>query len=415
MRDTDLYSQILGLRTPWEVSQVQLDRPGRQVTVRVVAQDGNFVCPRCGKPSAGYDKRLQRWRHLDTMQYHTILEAEVPRVNCQEHGVLTIDVPWAESGSGFTALFEALVIDWLQEASLKAVAEQLALSWGAVDRIMQRAVQRGLARREDLRPVNLSVDETSFQKRHEYVTVVTDQDHRRVLYVADDRSTESLDGFYQSLPDEQRKGIRSVAMDMWPAFIGATQLAVPDALSKIAFDKFHVAKYLGDAVDKVRRQEHRSLKADGDERLKGTKYAWLRNPDNMTTAQKHRLDELRTSTLKTARAWALKQEAMSLWDYTSRGWAARAWQNWLSWAQRCRLKPMQDVARTIKRHLWGILNAIVLKSHNGHSESMNSRIQRIKRQACGFRNRERFRNAIYFHCGGLNLYPAKCEEMASPT
>jgi transposase len=383
--------------------------------VRVVAQDGNFVCPRCGKPSAGYDKRLQRWRHLDTMQYHTILEAEVPRVNCQEHGVLTIDVPWAESGSGFTALFEALVIDWLQEASLKAVAEQLALSWGAVDRIMQRAVQRGLARREDLRPVNLSVDETSFQKHHEYVTVVTDQDQRRVLYVADDRSTGSLDGFYQSLQDEQRKSIRSVAMDMWPAFIGATQLAVPDALSKIAFDKFHVAKYLGDAVDKVRRQEHRSLKADGDERLKGTKYAWLRNPANMTTAQKHRLDELRKSTLKTARAWALKQEAMSLWDYTSRGWAARAWQNWLSWAQRCRLKPMQDVARTIKRHLWGILNAIVLKSHNGHSESMNSRIQRIKRQACGFRNRERFRNAIYFHCGGLSLYPTKCEETASPT
>lgn len=415
MRDTDLYSQILGLRTPWEVIEVQLDRPGRQVTVRVVAQGGSFVCPRCSSASSGYDKRLQRWRHLDTMQYQTILEAEVPRVKCQEHGVLTIDVPWAESGSGFTALFEALVIDWLKEASLKAVADQLSLSWGAVDRIMQRAVERGLARREKLAPVNLSVDETSFQKRHEYVTVVTDQDGRRVLYVADDRRSESLEMFYNSLQDDQKEGIRSVAMDMWPAFIGATQLAVPDALSKIAFDKFHVAKYLGEAVDEVRRQEHRSLKAEGDERLKGTKYAWLRNPDNMTVAQKCRLDELRSSALKTARAWALKQEAMSLWDYQSRGWARKAWQNWLSWAQRCRLKPIQKVAKTIKRHLWGILNAIVLKSHNGHSESMNSRIQRIKRQACGFRNRERFRNAIYFHCGGLNLYPTKYEEMVSPT
>lgn len=415
MRDTDLYSQILGLRSPWEVSQVVLDRPGREVTVRVIAQDGSFVCPRCAKPSPGYDKRLQRWRHLDTMQYHTILEAEVPRVKCDEHGVLTVDVPWAEAGSGFTALFEALVIDWLQEASLKAVAEQLALSWGAVDRIMQRAVERGLARRDTLRPLNLCVDETSFQKHHEYVTVVTDQDRRQVLYVADDRTAESLQTFYQTLSENQKQGIRSVAMDMWPAYVHATQVEVPGALSKIAFDKFHVAQYLGKAVDTVRRQEHRALSAEGDQRLKGSKYAWLRNPTNMTTAQKARLDALRAGSLKTARAWAMRQEAMSLWDYSLRGWARKAWQYWLSWAQRCRLKPMQDVAKTIKRHLWGILNAIVLKSHNGHSESMNSRIQRIKRQACGFRNRERFRHAIYFHCGGLNLYPEKYAQAYSPT
>lgn len=415
MRDTDLYTQILGLRLPWQVSAVELDRPGRQVTVKVTAAEGSFVCPRCGEQCPGYDKRVQRWRHLDTMQYHTILEAEVPRVQCGEHGVLTIDVPWAEAGSGFTALFEALVIDWLGEASLKAVARQLGLSWGAVDRIMQRAVERGLARRDRVEPRNLSVDETSFQKRHEYVTVVTDQDQSRVLYVADDRNTESLAGFYATLSEEQKHGIRSVAMDMWPAFIRATQESVPDAQSKIAFDKFHVAQYLGNAVDKVRRQEHRVLLAEGDDQLKGTKYAWLQNPANMTTAQRTRLAALRTGTLKTARAWALKQEAMSLWDYHLRGWARKAWENWLSWAQRCRMKPMQEVAKVIKRHLWGILNAIVLKSHSGHSESMNSRIQRIKRQACGFRNRDRFRNAIYFHCGGLNLYPDKYNYEATPT
>jgi len=298
------------------------------------------------------------------------------------------------------------VIDWLLRTDLQSVAQMLELSWGVVDRIMQRAVARGLARREELYPMNLSVDETSFQKRHEYVTVVTDQDSSRVLYVADDRTTQSLDGFYRTLTSQQRAGIRSVAMDMWPAFIRATVTAVPDAISKIAFDKFHVAKYLGDALDGVRRAEHKGLQQRGDKRLNGTRYQWLINPINMSREQKQHFAQLRQSTLRTARAWAMRQEAMSLWDYKSRSWAQKGWSRWLGWAQRCRLEPMKKVGQTIKRHLWGIVNAIVLKSHNGHSESMNSRIQRIKRRACGFRNRERFRNAIYFHCGGLDLYPA---------
>tara|TARA_R110001599_G_scaffold319312_1_gene529110 strand:- start:847 stop:2079 length:1233 start_codon:yes stop_codon:yes gene_type:complete len=406
MRDTDLYAQILGLQTPWYVNGVLLNRSDSNVTVQVAATSTQWHCPRCGKPSPRYDKRTCRWRHLDTMQYHTILEAEVPRVQCDEHGVLLVDVPWAEPGSGYTAMFESVVIDWLLRTDLQSVAQMLELSWGVVDRIMQRAVARGLARREELYPMNLSVDETSFQKRHEYVTVVTDQDSSRVLYVADDRTTQSLDGFYRTLTSQQRAGIRSVAMDMWPAFIRATVTAVPDAISKIAFDKFHVAKYLGDALDGVRRAEHKGLQQRGDKRLNGTRYQWLINPINMSREQKQHFAQLRQSTLRTARAWAMRQEAMSLWDYKSRSWAQKGWSRWLGWAQRCRLEPMKKVGQTIKRHLWGIVNAIVLKSHNGHSESMNSRIQRIKRRACGFRNRERFRNAIYFHCGGLDLYPA---------
>lgn len=405
MRDTDLYAQILGLRSPWRVDNVALDRIEAEVTVHVVATGQRWCCPKCSKPAAGYDSRVRRWRHLDTMQYRTILVAEVPRVKCGEHGVRTVQVPWAEPGSGFTALFEALVIDWLHEASIKAIAGMLGLSWGAVDRIMQRAVERGLQRREDIYPQNIGVDETSFQKRHEYVTVVTDQDQARVLYVADDRTKGSLSAFYNTLSEPQLKGIRSVAMDMWQAYIKATEQAIPDAGNKISFDKFHVAKYLGDALDKVRRKEHVQLLGAGDKQLSGSRYQWLTNPENMSREQKRHFSALRDSTLKTARAWAIKQEAMSCWNYQTRGWANKAWQRVLSWMQRCRLEPMKKVGIMIKKYLWGILNAIALDSHNGHSESMNSRIQRLKRRACGFRSRERFRNAIYFHCGGLNLYP----------
>lgn len=407
MRDTDLYAQILGLQAPWEVVHVDLDRSSSNVVVHVAAAtDAVFACPTCGQPAAGYDRRERRWRHLDTCQYTTILQAQVPRVTCPEHGVGTVLVPWAESGSSFTQLFEAVVIAWLKEASIQAVSRQLRVSWSSIDRIMTRAVVRGMMRRGRLQPSRLCVDETSFQKRHEYVTVVTDPDAGHVLHVADARCTTSLEQFYTRLDDAQKAAITGVSMDMWPAYITATLRHIPDAETKIAFDKFHVAKLLGDAVDKVRRQEHRQLNAEGMDVLKGSKYAWLTNAENMTTAQRQRFVALRDSALKTARAWAIKDLAMQLWHYRSRTWAMKAWKRWLGWALRCRLVPIKAAATTIKRHLWGVLNAIVLNLHNGHAESMNSRIQRIKQRACGFRNRDRFRNAIYFHLGGLDLSPS---------
>lgn len=406
MRDTDLYERLLGLRAPWHVEDVDFDREAGWVTVKVEASPGaQWCCPECHRPAVGYDHRVRRWRHLDTMQYYTVLEAKVPRVDCPEHGVRSVSVPWAEPGSGYTVLFEALVIDWLHEGSVRAVAGLLGLSWGTVDRIMQRAVERGLTRREALQPVNLSVDETSFRKRHEYVTVVTDADRAQVLYVADERTRASLSGFYDGLSEAQRLGIRSVAMDLWPAYISATEAALPQAREKIAFDKFHVAQYLGKAVDTVRRREHKALLREGDDRLKRSRYDWLRNPHNMSRAQWRHFSALRDSNLKTARAWAMKEFAMNLWHYQSRTWAEKGWQRWIGWTQRCRLEPMKAVGQSVKRHLWGILNAIVLQANNGPAESMNARIQQVKRRACGFRNRERFRNAIYFHCGGLDLYP----------
>jgi len=406
MRDKDLYAQILGIESPWQVSEVELKLNDSQVIVHVIPKKGSaHCCPTCGRQSPGYDARPRQWRHLDTCQYKTILVANVPRVACKEHGVVTVGVPWAEPGSGFTALFEALVIDWLKEASTSAVSRLMGLSWNAIDGIMQRAVERGLSRREACNVAQLGVDETAFRKRHDYVSVVSDQKKGTVLFVGDDRKKATLKSWYATRTDGQLKAIESVSMDMWPAFINATLDSVPGAENKIAFDKFHVAQYLGDAVDKVRRQEHKALMAEGYEDLKGSKHDWLYNPRNMTHKQKIRFKALRESTLKTARAWAIKELAMSLWHYRSKTWALKAWKRWLSWAMRCRLKPMIKVAKTLKAHLWGILNAIVLKVSNGPAEGINSRIKMIKIRSRGFRNKKRFANAIYFHLGGLDLYP----------
>ncbi len=266
---------------------------------------------------------------------------------------------------------------------------------------MQRAVKRGLARRAALCPRRIGVDETSFQKRHEYVTVVADQDTGNVLYVADNRTSDCLEAFFEELEPHGILSIESVSMDMWAPCIKAFEEALPRAEKKICFDRFHVAKHLGEAVDKVRRQEHREMLREGDRTLVGTRYAWLKN--GRKPASFARLQRIAR---RTARAWAIKETARTLWDYTRRGWALRAWKRWLSWAMRSRLDPIKRVARMVRRNLDGILNAIVLRATNATSESLNAKIQRVKRMACGFRNRARFRTASYFHLGGLDLLPA---------
>ena len=183
MRDTQLYARILGVEHPWRVKDVELDLKAREVRVRVEHGDEALVCPECGKAGPGYDRRTRRWRHLDTCQYRTILIADVPRVECVEHGVKQIAVAWSESGSRFTALFESLVIDWLRETSVLAVSRQLGLSWDEADTIQQHAVDRGLRRRKLDPPRHVGVDETSARRGHRYVTVVSDRERSAVLYV----------------------------------------------------------------------------------------------------------------------------------------------------------------------------------------------------------------------------------------
>ena len=186
--------------------------PQGQVIVHVERKAG-------AQPAPGYDSRRRRWRHLDTCQYKTILEADVPRVKCPEHGVVTTTVPWAEPNSGFTALFEALVIDWLKEASTSAVARLMGLSWNAIDGIMQRAVKRGLARRKKTCAQHLGVDETAFRKRHDYVSIVSDQDNGTVLYVGKDRKKADLKQWFEALPRSCLEAIES-STPRWRWFPG---------------------------------------------------------------------------------------------------------------------------------------------------------------------------------------------------
>ena len=317
MQDRELYRRILGIESPWYVERVDLKLAEGEVHVYLEHQEvRHWACPECGAEAQPYDHQGERgWRHLDTCQYQTILHTRPPRAECPEHGVRVVKLPWAEPSSRFTALFEALAIEWLKEASQKAVGEQLGLSWDEVHGLMERAVKRGLERREAESVTKLGVDEKAFRKGQSYFTLVNDLVKARVLYVAEGRQQASLDGFWETLTEEQKQNIEAVAMDMWDPYVASVREHLPGAEKKIVFDKFHIAKHLGEAVDRVRRGEQKTLKAAGDDRLTGTRYDWLRHPARMEPKDRRDFAQLRNSGLKTARAWALKETAMALFCY----------------------------------------------------------------------------------------------------
>ena len=414
MNDKTLYEKILGLDSPWHVADVVMDLSAGSVTIRVEHEQGTpFCCPECGKTGSVHDHRLKRWRHLPTCQLRTIIEAPTPRVNCPTHGVRLSRVPWADGNSKFTTLFEALVIGWLQETSISAVTRMMDLSWFQVDAIRSRAVKRGLSRRRKKPSKALGIDETSFQKRHEYVTVVVDQHSKTVIDVLDDRKMKTLQEWFELMEPEVKARIETIAMDMWDPFIGAVRNTVPGWENIVCFDRFHVSSHYGKALDKVRSNEHRSfLKRNGQSPLARTKHQWLRNSSRTDNRTRRWFMELTRKNLKTGRAWAMKETAANLWEYVTRNRARGAWERLIGWMRRSRLDPMKRLAHTLKRYLWGILNAIVHSVTNATSEAINGRIQWIKKTACGFRNRNRFREAILFHLGGLELMP-ECQISAT--
>ena len=238
------------------------------------------------------------------------------------------------------------------------------------------------------------------------MTVVLDKDSNTVLDVLPDRKAETLDNWFKTQEMADFSTLKSVSMDMWDAFIKAVKANIKDAESIIAFDRYHVAQYLNKAVDKVRSLEHRELmRENGSSELTGTKYDWLRTSANIDNRTGDRPAFLRLAglNLKTARAWRIKETAALLWGFSYEAVAVKRWKELLGWISRSKIEPMIKIGKMIRSYFCGILNAIKLRASNAMLESMNSGIQRIKRMACGFRNRERFRMAILFHFGGLDM------------
>jgi len=399
------YRQLLGLAEPWQVVSVGLSTVENLVEVAVKWPDQMQVrCPKCGRRCGRYDhQKERRWRHLDTMQFRTEIVCSVPRSNCPEHGVRTVHVPWAEPHSGFTMLFERFAIDVLSAcATQKAAGELLRLSWFEIHRIQKRAVERGLERRKVEQVSNVGMDEKSFRRGHNYVTVLTDIDRSRVLDVVEGRDTESAKRCWKRLGNAVET-VKAVAMDMWDAYVAAATAEVPQA--KIVHDKFHVSKHLNDGVDKVRKREHASLLRRNIEWLKGTKHLFLYNSAKWTEDHREMFQMVKELNLKVADAWRLKEDFNEFWKQKSTETGKGIFDEWYQSVKEESLPPMKKVADMLKKRLSRLLNYFDHPITNAQAEGFNSKIQAIKSQARGFRNFANYRTAILFHCGKLNLYP----------
>lgn len=410
MNDISLYQQILGVTSPWHVTGVRLETKDKTIEVELSLKgDELWACPTCGRRMHRHSLERRRWRHLDSCQFKTYLVADVPRVICPEHGSVTVKVPWAVPRGRFTALFERFAIDVMLACSTKEAAEMLRISWDEADGIKQRAVVRGCARRQAEPMKRICVDEKAVGKGHRYMTIVSHltDGNARVAYLAEDRTKESLAGFWRAMPPGHRQSVEAISMDMWDPYFQATISAVPDAIEKIVHDGFHLSGYMNKAVDQVRRSEHASLSYKGEDALKGSRSLWLYGKENIPSKWAKRFEKLMSNTkLKTAKAWAIKESWREFWKSPDYDTAAEAFKIWYREAMATRLAPVRKVAKMFKAHLRNILTYFRLRISNGPAEAINNRISELIAKSCGYRNRERFKNDVMFHLGGLNLYPA---------
>ena len=348
------YAKLLQLPSPWAVTKVEESLLEQRVTVWLRWPDGvRAPCPECAEPKPVYDRLPERsWRHLSVMQYRLELRCATPRCQCDKHGVKTVRVPWAEPGSRFTLHFEAFAVAVIEACRcITQAAEFLGLHWDSVQRIIDSAVARGLARRttEGIRRVGL--DEKSFLRGQSFVSLMTDLDGQRVLEVLAGRDTETCIKLGESLPAEQRKKVEAAAMDMGAPFIIGTRKAAPQA--DIVHDRFHVSQSLNEAVDQTRREESAKLAAEGDDSLKRTRFLWLhgQTPDD----QKERFEELLETNLRTARAWAYKEQMVEFWQQADAQAGNAFFKHWHRSVMRSKLPKVKKVAKSLKAHLSGLL------------------------------------------------------------
>ncbi|MBB1625962.1 MULTISPECIES: ISL3 family transposase [Achromobacter] len=403
MNDSNLYAKILGLRKPWRVLTITVSEALKTITVFIGPEPGSRLrCPHCRQICPGYDSRARRWRHLDTCEYQTWIEADVPRVQCPEHGCVQVGIAWAGSHSRYTKKFEMMVLDWLRETTILAVSRRLGLSWSAIDGILRRAVTRGIDRRRVANDAHICVDEVAFAKGRDYVTIVSSA--QRVLAVEDGRAAESLRRYFKVLGRKRCERLESVSMDMSGAYIKAALDSLPDAREKVAFDHFHVAKALSEAVDNTRKSELHRVDYGLRREIHRSRYDWLRRGTHLSDFGRERMQALSVSLLDTAMVWMLKEKAREIWHtgYHPRQ-SAKTWQVWIQAARQTGITALRGVANQIEARLWGILNAMRLRVSNARAEALNSQIRAMRVKARGYRNKARFMLGILFHYGKLNM------------
>lgn len=402
MNPESLFAVALGITPPWEVEGVEFSKENKRLDIKIGFRRGaTFSCPVCGTAAPAYDTKEKTWRHLNFFQYDAYLTACVPRVRCPnaDCGVKQVPVPWARPGSGFTLLFEALVMTLVREMPVKIAAALLGEHDTRIWRVIDHYVASALAEADHSEVRRVGMDETSAKRGHDYVSFFFDMDERRLLFGTEGKDHETVKAFAKDL--EAHNGspekITAASLDMSKAFIKGVREALPNA--EITFDHFHLIQHMNDALGKVRAEESKLF----PELMKGSRYAFLKNPENLTEKQDETLTRLCSYRLKTARAYLLKLALQDVYFAPSRENAEVRLKSWYRWAIRSQIDQVKTVARTVKNHWNGILGWFDSKLSNGFIEAINGLIQSAKRRARGYRSKKNLINIAYLIAGKLDF------------
>lgn len=401
MDNRELFSAALGLQDPWFVESMAFDAGERRLDIHLNFPRGSrFACPEGDAPDCGvHDTDDKTWRHLDFFQHAAYLHARVPRVECPTHGVRLVRVPWARPESGFTLLFEALAMSLMAEMPVAACARIVGEHDTRLWRVLRHYVDAARARRDDAEVCEVGIDETSSRRGHNYITNFVDLQVPRVLFATEGRDKSTVSAFAADLVAHggDPAQVTDVCMDMSPAYyVGVTEHF---ADADITYDRYHLIQLLTKAVDEVRRDEAKSRPE-----LRGTRYAWLKNPTNLTRRQLGQIQWLtaRHLALSTARAYVWRLAFDSFYDQPPE--LAEAYlQSWYRGAIRSRLGPIVAFARTVRANWDGVLRWHQTRINNGVLEAINSLVQAAKRRARGYRTTENLIAMTYLIAGKLEM------------
>ena len=403
MRSTTLISTILGMNRT-RVQAVSLDDKG--IVVADVAPVGRApYCSSCGYPVRKvHDRRERRWRHLDLAGMRMDLRYALRRVDCRRCGITVELVPWAHPGSWFTTDFEEHVAYLAQTTDKTTIVNTMRVAWRTVGAIVTRVVDR-------FRPgdaleglTHIGIDELSYRRHHEYITLVIDHVAKRVVWAHPGKNAATLGKFFQDLGPERSAKLEAVTLDMSGAYIKAVTEASPQA--QMIFDRFHIQLLAHDAVDEVRRAEVRKLKGTEEGKaLKRTRFILHKNPWNLAAIEEQKLSTLQCINRPIYRAYLLKETLLGILDGTDIDVARTKLREWISWAGHSHLEPFKKLARTVDKHFDGILAYIPERLNNGRTEGINGKVPTITRRSYGFHSVTNLIALIFLCCSGIALLP----------
>jgi transposase len=379
---------------------------GLAIEVRLEPRaNGRPICSGCGRKGRGYDRLpVRRFEFVPLWGMAVFFVYALRRVECPRCGIKAERVPWASGKDRMTTTYQWFLARWAKRLSWQEVATVFRTSWNSVYRAVTLAVLWGLANRSLDRITAVGVDEIQWRKGHKYLTLVyqIQQGCKRLLWVAADRTEESLRDFFGVLGKARAAALEFACSDMWKPYLKVIAECAGQAVHVL--DRYHVMAKMNKAIDEVRADEAKRLKRDGYEPvLKHSRWVLLKRPEHLTETQSVKLKELLRYNLKAVRAYLLREEFQRFWTYRSAAWAGRFLDEWCAKVLRSRIEPMTKVARTLRAHRELLLNWFRARGQvsAGAVEGLNYNAKLTMRQAYGFHTLRGVKTALYHRLGDL--------------